>query len=192
MPEFASLESFGRRIMICGPSNSGKSTLALAIAEKLDLIPVHLDQLRHLPNTDWVQRSDAEFARLHDEAILPDGWVMDGNYSSADGHSSVLMPKRLKRATGIILLGDNRWTSLARYLRRTLFQRRRAGALDGALDSVKWAMIRWIMVNSPRNLRRYRQDLPKSGLPFIEIHGMAELNRLYTAWGLTRGVVSSE
>jgi adenylate kinase family enzyme len=187
MPPIPPLASFGRRIMICGPSNSGKSTLAVAIARKLAIPPVHLDQLRHRPNTDWVQRTDAEFARLHDEAVLLDSWAMDGNYTSTDGHSGALMPNRLKRATGIILLGDNRWTSLARYFRRTLFQGQRAGALEGALDSVKWEMIRWIMVNSPRNLARYREDLPKSGLPFLEVHGMSELNRLYTAWSLPRG-----
>ena len=186
MTDIPPLAGFGPRIMICGPSNAGKSTLALAIAGRLGIEAVHLDLLRHLPNTDWVQRPDAEFARLHDAAILGESWVMDGNYTAADGHSVQLMPQRLRRATGIILLGDNRWTTLLRYFRRTLLQRQRAGALEGTLDSVKWSMIRWILINSPRNLVRYREDLPKSGLPFLEVHGTHGLNRLYAAWGLAR------
>ena len=83
-------------------------------------------------------------------------------------------------------LGGNRFANLRRYLVRTLFQRRRAGNLDGNRDSVKWLMIRWILFVSPRNMRRYRQDLPKAGLPCIELRNMRELNRLYDTWGLTR------
>lgn len=175
------LSHFGQRIMICGPSSSGKSTLAVAIGQKLGLPAIHLDLLRHLPNTDWVQRPDVEFYRLHDEAILGESWVMDGNYS-------VLKPQRLKRATGIILLGGNRWASLARYLRRTLFEPDRAGNLDGALDSIKWDMVRWVLVGSPKSLRRWRTDLPAAGLPFVEIPSMRALRRAYVVWGLSREV----
>lgn len=45
MQNTISLSSLGPRICILGPSNSGKSTLATAIARKCDLRPVHLDQL---------------------------------------------------------------------------------------------------------------------------------------------------
>lgn len=179
MPDFAPLESFGRRIMICGPSNAGKSTLAAALGRKLGLAVVHLDQFHHLPNSNWVKRPYEDFARLHDAAILGEAWAMEGNYSS-------LMPQRIGRATGIILLGDNRFANLRRYLIRTLFQRQRAGNLEGNRDSVKWLMIRWILFISQRSVRRYRQDLPKAGLPYVELRNMRQLNRLYEAWGLTR------
>jgi adenylate kinase family enzyme len=174
------LATFGHRIMICGPSNSGKSTLAAALARKLGVATVHLDQLRHLENTDWRQRPDEEFARLHDAAVAGDGWVMDGNYSK-------LMPTRLPRATGIILLSDNRVANLGRYVRRTLFEKHRPGNLEGATDSLKWNMVHWIWVASPVALRRYRQQLPQVGLPFLDIRGMTDLNRLYSAWNLARG-----
>lgn len=178
--DFPPLETFGRRIMICGPSNSGKSTLAAALARKLEIEVVHLDLLRHLPNTNWVQRPDEDFARLHDQAIEGDGWAMDGNYSR-------LVPARRERATGIILLSDNRWANLYRYFRRTLFETDRVGALAGNKDSIKLDMIRWVWIGETRNVRRYRTDLPKPGVPFLHVRGMGELNRLYGAWGLTRG-----
>jgi adenylate kinase family enzyme len=177
------LETFGRRIMICGPSNSGKSTLAVAIGARLGAEPVHLDQMRHLPGTDWRRRGDEEFAALHDAAILGDAWVMDGNYSA-------LMPRRLARATGIILLTDNRVANFARYLRRTLFEHERAGMLEGGRDSIKWDMVMWILVRSPRSVRRYREMLPRAGLPFAEVRGMGGLGRLYRDWGLVRPSVS--
>jgi adenylate kinase family enzyme len=178
--EIPPLSTLGRRIMICGPSNSGKSTLAVAIGRRLGIPAIHLDRLRHLENTDWRQRPDDEFARLHERAVAGTEWVMDGNYSK-------LFPVRLERATGIILISDNRVANFARYLRRTLFEKQRPGNLEGAADSLKWEMVNWILVRSPPSLHRYRQLLPKAGLPFIEVRGMARLNQLYAAWDLTRG-----
>ncbi|UIE43486.1 hypothetical protein KOJCDNHJ_01371 [Xanthomonas citri pv. punicae] len=52
------LDDLGPRICILGPSNSGKSTLAQAIAQARGCVPVHLDQLHHLPNTAWIPRPD--------------------------------------------------------------------------------------------------------------------------------------
>lgn len=180
MAEFPPLESVGRRIAILGPSSTGKSKLAVALADRLGVPPVHLDQLRFEPHSDWKQRQDEEFFGLHDEAILGEGWVMDGNYSK-------VLPQRLARATGLILTADSRWASLYRYFRRSLFERGRAGALEGARDSIKWDMIHWITIRSPMNQKRYRRDLLATQLPFIELSGMADVNRLYAEWGLTRG-----
>ena len=91
------LADLGERICILGPSNSGKSTLAEAIARKRSLEVVHLDLLYHLPNTDWEVRPTDEFVALHDAAITGERWVIDGNYSKC-------MPQRFLRATGLILL----------------------------------------------------------------------------------------
>ncbi len=105
---------------------------------------------------------------------------MEGNYSR-------LMPARLERATGIVLLGANRWANLVRYVRRSLFETQRAGYLEGARDrGVKWSMMHWILVVSPNNLEHYRKELPVAGLPIVEVTNMRELNRLYAEWGLSR------
>jgi adenylate kinase family enzyme len=174
------ISALGERIMICGPSNSGKSTLAVALATKLGAEAFHLDLFRHEPNTNWVQRSDEEFAALHDAAIQRDRWVMDGNYST-------LMPQRFSRSTGIILLGDNRWANFRRYVWRTLFQKQsRPGSLAGDKDSIKWEMIRWILIINPSRREQSRGRLRAAGLPMIEIKSMSELNRLYEAWGIRR------
>jgi adenylate kinase family enzyme len=173
------LEDLGNRIMICGPSNAGKSTLAAAIGRKLGLPTVHLDQFYHVPNTDWVPRPREDFVRLHDAAIAEDAWVMDGNYSA-------VMPQRLARATDLIVLLDNRYASFARYLRRTLFERERAGHLEGARDSIKWDMIHWILIGAPKKLGNYHAMIKTSGLPHVETNGMGDVKRLYARWGLSR------
>jgi adenylate kinase family enzyme len=171
------LTDLGSRIMICGTSNTGKSTLALAISDKLGLPVVHLDRLRFRPGTDWQQRPDEEFRALHDEAVLPDRWIFEGNYTS-------LMPKRIERATGIILLRDNRWANFGRYLWRTVMQKDRAGNLEGNRDSLKWDMVTWVLLRAPRNVARYSTMLPATGLPYVEIASMRRLREVYRAWDL--------
>ena len=173
------LDDLGPRICIVGPSNSGKSTLALAIARARGVTPVHLDQLYHLPNTDWVPRPKAAFIALHDEAIKGERWVMDGNYSYC-------LPQRLARATGLILLDSSTATSLYRYARRSWFERRRLGALEGGQDSVKWDMIRHILVTTRKNRLRYLEMLAQTGLPSLYLSGPGALARFYRAEGLSR------
>lgn len=174
------LAELGQRIMVCGPSSAGKSTLAVALGAKLGLPVIHLDVLSHLPNTDWVQRPEPEFHALHNAAILGEAWIIDGNYS-------VILPQRLKRATGIVLLADNRAANFSRYLRRTVLEAgQRAGSLSGGQDSIKWDMVRWILWDSPRSQRNLQRRLPNAGLPIVRTNSMAEVKALYSAWGLTR------
>ncbi len=180
MGELLPLAALGERIMICGPSNTGKSTLCVALAQKLDAEAFHLDLFRHLPATNWVERPDDEFQALHDEAIARERWVMDGNYSR-------LMPQRMARATGIIMLGGGRWANFRRYLWRTLFQKKnRAGSLAGDKDSIKWEMVRWILLVQPTHRERDRARVRAAGLPLVELSSMRDLQRLYRAWGLAR------
>lgn len=171
------LDDLGPRICIMGPSNSGKSSLANAIARARGLTPIHLDQLRHLPGTDWQERPDQEFQRLHDAAILQERWVMDGNYSR-------LLPQRLLRATGVIQLDVSTITSLFRYLRRSWFERERIGALEGGQDSVKWDMIRHIAVTTRKNRGRNRATFDAIDLPKIKLGSPEDLARFYRAEGL--------
>jgi adenylate kinase family enzyme len=172
------LHALGERIVVLGPSNAGKSTLAVALSKKLGFPTVHLDQLHHLPDTDWQPRPEAEFAALHDAAILGERWVVEGNYSR-------LMPQRLTRATGAILISSNHWLRFSRYLKRTLINRSdRAGHLEGAKDSIKWEMVHWILVKTRNSGVKYAKVLQESGLPTVECHTAAALDNLYRVWDL--------
>ena len=172
------LADLGNRICILGPSNSGKSTLANAIARKRGLEPVHLDVLHHLPNTDWEPRPKGEFVALHDAAIAGERWVMDGNYS-------ICMPQRFRRATGLILLDISTPASLLRYFRRTLFEAGRLGALEGGRDSVKWDMIHHIAVVQPKNRKRYRAMFDELDLPKLRLSSVRAIKQCFREWGLT-------
>ena len=176
MAGFPPPETLGPRIMVLGPTNSGKSTLAETLGARLGVPAIHLDQLRHLPNTDWKQRPDAEFAALHDAAIAEPAWVMDGSYSA-------LMPQRLARTTGIIVLDDTLALRTLRYLRRCLSGTPRAGGLEGGRDSVKWEMLAWLWKTRDK-AEGTRERVRTSGLPHVFCNNRRELGALYEAWEL--------
>jgi adenylate kinase family enzyme len=173
------LSELGTRICVLGPSNSGKSTLASAMGRKLGIDVIHLDQLHHVPHSDWQPRPAAEFLALHDEAIQRQQWVMEGNYSSS-------MPQRFQRATGVILLDVSTPTSLFRYIRRTLMESKRVGGLEGGQDSLKWAMIRYITMITPGNRRRYIDIFRRLSLPKVYLPSRHAIRRCYQEWELER------
>jgi adenylate kinase family enzyme len=177
---FPPLAAFGERIMVCGSSCTGKSTFAVALGKRLGLPVVHLDRLRFAPGTDWRQRPNDEFERLHAEAVAGDNWIIEGNYRW-------LVPLRLTRASGIVdLLTGNVPTRLWRYVRRTLFEHDRAGNLEGNRDSLKWDMVPWIAWTEPKRRPAHLTVLRESKLPMIEVKSLRELNALNAAWDLSR------
>lgn len=178
MTEFLPLAALGDRIIICGPSNAGKSTLSVALGRKLDRPAIHLDLLYHVPNTNWVPKPKEEFVALHDAAIAGERWVMDGNYLGT-------ITQRMARATGIIMLGNEPVRAALRNIRRTLFESgRRAGQLEGNIDKLNWKLFHFILIEQPKKRQRDLTILRKSGLPMVELNTMAELNRLYAEWDL--------
>ena len=173
------LDALGPRICIMGPSNSGKSTLAVAIGRARGLPPVHLDRFYHLPETDWRPRPPEDFLVLHAAAIAGERWVMDGNYTRC-------LPQRLARATGFILLDAPTAVSLVRYLRRSWIERQRAGALDGARDSVKWDTIRHIAGATRGHRSRYGTLFDGIALPKVRRATAREIADFYRREGLSR------
>lgn len=73
-----------KRINVVGTSASGKSTFSKALAQKLVLSYIELDDLFWLDN--WGESSDRNFFEKLQQSIdlAPHGYVIDGNYSRTE------------------------------------------------------------------------------------------------------------
>jgi adenylate kinase family enzyme len=100
-----------KKIMIVGNAGSGKTTLAFALHQKVQLPLYHLDQYYWLP--DW-QRPDFEvFTKIHAELCARDTWILEGIYFK-------LLPVRMAHADVIIFLDTPRWLCLWRVIKRAI------------------------------------------------------------------------
>ncbi|MGV3617840.1 MAG: adenylate kinase [Fimbriimonas sp.] len=68
-----------RRVHIRGTSGSGKSTLGQAIAARIRVPAIQIDDHWHLPG--WKERPLEEFRDRIAGIVAGDGWVLDGNYT---------------------------------------------------------------------------------------------------------------
>jgi len=68
-----------KNINVVGTSASGKSTFSKALAAKLNVKYIEMDELFWKPS--WQESKNSEFLPKVQAAILNDGWVLDGNYS---------------------------------------------------------------------------------------------------------------
>lgn len=69
----------GHRISVVGATGSGKTTLAEEIAQRLGYRHIELDSLHWEPN--WDEAPIDIFRARVEQALIGDGWTIDGNYS---------------------------------------------------------------------------------------------------------------
>ncbi len=100
-----------QRVVVIGCSCAGKTSFARGLANELGIPNIELDALHWLP--DWVQRPTKDFRELADQAVVPERWVADGNYSQV---RDIVW----QRATCLIWLNYPFRVVFWRALRRTL------------------------------------------------------------------------
>ncbi|MEV5967143.1 AAA family ATPase [Kribbella sp. NPDC051952] len=98
-----------RRVLVAGTSASGKTTLARAIGERLDLPHIEIDALFHGP--DWTPR-DTFVAEVEEFSSRP-GWVTEWQYSS-------VRPLLAERADLMVWLDLSRAVVMRQVVRRTV------------------------------------------------------------------------
>jgi adenylate kinase family enzyme len=175
-----SLHELGQRICVIGPSNSGKSTLATKLGEKLNIPICHLDQLAHIPGTNWIPRDKREFKADQDAFLEKESWIIEGNYSFC-------MPQRFAKASSLIWIDPSFWGCCFRYLLRCLKNDpNRPGRLKDATSDFSFEMIHLIVFKYPQIRRRHQAILSSYSFPVIYIHSMKELNQYYKRWGLKK------
>ncbi|MBN1784107.1 MAG: AAA family ATPase, partial [Alphaproteobacteria bacterium] len=150
----------GKRICVIGPSGSGKSTFSKKLSQKLNYPVLHLDQIAHIPHTNWVRAPREETKSKHDTFIKKDKWIIDGQYKR-------LMPQRLKRADSIILIRANRFKCLFRFFKRCSLKGNRPGKLLGATKEFNFRMIFWILFGQSKRWKKQMEIIKQ--YPHINI-----------------------
>jgi adenylate kinase family enzyme len=107
-----------RRIAIVGCSGGGKSTLAIALGERLGLPVIHLDVLFWRPG--WVQSDPAAFRARVAQALAGDAWISEGNFITG------MADLRFSRADTVIWIEQPRLRCLWRAMVRVVKHRREA------------------------------------------------------------------
>ena len=173
------IENLGQRICIIGLSAGGKSTLAQALGRKLNLDVFYLDQMAHIPHTNWEEQDESIFMNAYHNILTNyDNWIIEGNYSK-------LMPIRFEQATTIIWLDYNKWGSVYRYIKRTLKNDpHRPGKLEGSEDRLNFHHIYYTLFKAPKNRKVYQRLIDHSNAQFIRITSFNELMNYYKFWKL--------
>ena len=99
------------RVIIIGCPGSGKTTLAKALANKMDLPLVHLDKIQW--QGDWQCIRGEDFDRILAEETKKPQWIIDGNYNRT-------IPKRLQHCDTVIYLDYPTIVSLSGALKRVI------------------------------------------------------------------------
>ena len=100
-----------QRIIIIGSCGAGKSTLAMKLAQKLNLPLVHLDKLRFIGN--WQERPREEFDKLLLAELEKPRWIIDGNYNRT-------IPLRMQHCDTVIFLDFPRLVCMWGVIKRVI------------------------------------------------------------------------
>jgi adenylate kinase family enzyme len=166
------------RICVIGVTGSGKSTVAAALAQRLDLPLVELDALHWDPN--WTEAPSAVFLERVRTAVSGKRWVVDGNYSIVRGLT-------VERADTIIWLDLPFFETFRRLLARTL-HRYWSGAVlwNGNRERLRTqffsrdSILLWCISSYPRRQREYPvllEECSARGQTTLRLRSQREIDR---------------
>lgn len=166
--------SGAKRILVLGCAGAGKSTLARALSEKMELPHISMDRAFFwLPG--WKLRDRVEVRHMIAQAVSEDRWIFDGN-------SSGTLDLRLPRADLIIWLRMPRALCLRRVIgRRFLYAgRSRPDMADGCPEKIDWEFLRYIWNFESKEAPEIMNEIAKhgSGVPIIELHTLDAVRAL--------------
>lgn len=181
--------SVGKRVIVIGSSNAGKSTLAALLAERMGVPFVELDGLHWEPG--WVEAERDVFRERVRRAVEAESWVLAGNYlrnqqdvswSAADtivwldlSMSTVLSrcirrTWRRWRTQEVLYGGENReifrehlmlWNTDKSLIAHILrTHRARRRTLEAASRDPRWSHLTFIRLRSSVEVERWLDELP--------------------------------
>lgn len=158
------------RIVVIGCPGSGKSTLSLALKERLGLPVIHLDQLWWREN--WTNGTKEEFDQRLELVLEMDRWIMDGNFNRT-------IPQRLRRCDTVIYLDFNRlsclWGAFCRIVKN--YGKVRPDMAKGCPERFDWDFVKYIWTfNENNRVRNYTYLAQASHAEKIVLKNRKEVN----------------
>ena len=144
-----------RRVLIVGCAGAGKTTFALALAEKTGLPLVHLDQIYWCGQWERLSREAFDSA-LQKELEKPE-WIIDGNFDRT-------LPHRLQYCDTVFFFDLPRRTCLWGITKR-VFQnygksrQDMGGNCPERFDRNKWQLYRTVWQFRKKNRQKYNELL---------------------------------
>lgn len=171
--------------MIVGHSGSGKTVLALSLAEHYGIDALHLDAVQY--KTGWKNRKNEETTKIMDDFMNShDSWIIDGNYRRREFF------ERADQADTIYYLNYNRFTCLLRAIKRRIAYRniKRISLADGCHERLNPSFIYWILIKGrlPKFMQTYKDLKNKYADKLIEFKKPQELEDYLKQLGVEKTV----
>jgi adenylate kinase family enzyme len=125
------------KILIVGPSASGKTTLARKLSKELDLPLFLMDQFMWKPGWEYI--GDDETLKILEDISAKDSWVLEG-YITKKARSLIF-----EKADTIIYLDYSRWKLIWQYLSRWYKHRKNPRPeLEGSPEKFNFGFLKLI------------------------------------------------
>lgn len=173
-----------KRVLVIGSAGAGKSTLALALKEILDLPVIHLDSVYWQPG--WVETPKAEWQARVESLLLRKEWIMDGNYGGT-------LELRLQACDTVFYLDFPRLLCLLRVFKRSLghLGRARPDMNQGCRERLpNWGFLHWIWTYPDRrrpSIIKILSDAETEGKRVFIVNSPGELANIVEELKKTRG-----
>lgn len=140
-----------KKIIVIGSGGAGKSAFSRRLGNALNVEVIHLDKLYWKPN--WEKTPKDEWARIVEELLAGESWVMDGNFGGT-------REMRMRACDTVVFLDIPRRICLYRILKRAVVYsgKTRPDMAEGCNERFDWEFVQWVW-NYPNRARPRIQSL---------------------------------